>query len=158
VGCGHFFVPLVDKSLGLSSAQWDTAVLGEGDTTFVIIGGHHRAGTTLIWHLLRQCGDAPPCDQIISFGTNTGADFSEGLFLQDVLPTFGVGTEHLWDGMRGGSIPRGVGTYALAGEAAVHLTEENESRAAGVTKEARTRLLNQCQSGSKYCYMVLYIM
>jgi len=72
----------------------------------VLVGGPHRGGTTLLWRLIAQHPN------VSSFGTRVPSDYSEGAFLQSVLPTFGVG-EELLSCQRPHSRPRGVGSYAL---------------------------------------------
>lgn len=68
-----------------------------------------------------------------------------------------AGQEHLWAGVPNSTIPRGLGTYALARPEAVHWTEhvdntaddgDNAEIAGGtrrklITEAKRTRLLNQ---------------
>ena len=46
--------------------------------TFLHVGGPHSGGTTVLWHALRTH------PAISGFGDKTGADLSEGIFLQRV--------------------------------------------------------------------------
>ena len=121
--------------LGHSSQEWNTILK---DKTMLLLGGHHRGGTTLLWEMLKMH------PEVSSFGTTfeTGSDFSEGVFLQDVLPQFGIGSEGLQSTTGNTRIEnKGLGKYALAPETEVHWTEENHSE--GVTLENRDRILNQ---------------
>lgn len=81
----RFFLPRSFKTLGLSAEDWQKDVLN--GRAVVFIGGHHRSGTTLLWDRLSWH------PAIAAFGSQrlTGVDFSEGAFVQDVYPTFGVG-------------------------------------------------------------------
>jgi len=86
--------------------------------TIISLGGPHRGGTTLLWRLIGLHAS------VSSFGTRLPTDFSEGSFLQTVLPTFGVGDDDATC-MRSGRVKRmaGVGRYALS--PAAHLTEDS---------------------------------
>uniref|UniRef100_A0A7S3JWT4 Uncharacterized protein n=1 Tax=Aureoumbra lagunensis TaxID=44058 RepID=A0A7S3JWT4_9STRA len=79
-----YFVPERFKHLSLSAEEWQK-ILEKKKVLF--IGGHHRAGTTLIWNQLRRHPN------VVGFGNKTGSDFSEGIFLQDVYPSFGIGRD-----------------------------------------------------------------
>jgi hypothetical protein len=132
----HFFLPLESQMLSLSTEEWSREVLP--NKTLVLLGGHHRAGTTLLWQLLRTHA------ALGSFSHRSGVDYSEGVFLQDVLPDFGVGSlEARWSGgaLINGNTSHGVGTYALSSPAAVHWTEHTHT--ARLTLELQARLLNQ---------------
>lgn len=143
IGCGpvlwfygwNFFLPLEMKMLTKSSDQWNSII---EDKSFLLLGGHHRGGTTLMWEMLKFHPD------IGSFGLQhqTGADFSEGVFLQDVIPLFGIGSEGLGGSTTGNrrAEDKGLGMYALAPEEHVHWTDENHADI--VTLEKRDRLLN----------------
>lgn len=106
-------IPRSYKRIQLSAAEADAMVK---DHTFLFIGGPHRGGTTLLWRLLRLH------PQVGAFDQMTDSDFSEGAFLQSVLPTFGVGRE-AEDCRRGGSVhhERGIGRYGFGRRA--HMTE-----------------------------------
>ena len=81
---------------------------------FVILGGPHRGGTTLLWQLLAAHAG------VASFASSAiDTDFGEGAFLQTVLPTFGVGTEGWGAGQH--TVGGGLGRYAF--DPASHLTE-----------------------------------
>ena len=54
---------------------------------FVLMGGPHRGGTTLLWRLLAEH------PLVSAFAENADTDYGEGAFLQTVLPRFGVGDE-----------------------------------------------------------------
>ena len=79
-----FFVSAEAKRLSHTSSEW-RELLRTRSVAFV--GGHHRAGTTMLWRALA----AHP--SVASFGEQRecGLDFSEGVFAQDVYPRFGVG-------------------------------------------------------------------
>lgn len=130
----NFFLPPGRKMLHHTSSEWQRRLLPQ--KTLVFVGGHHRGGTTLLWELMSEH------PSIGGFGTvfDTGSDYSEGSFLQDVMPTFGVGQETLHNGRPGG-MPTGLGSYALADEQRVHWTED--TRADKVTAEKQRRILNQ---------------
>ena len=118
--------------LRYSSSEWNSLL---EEKSFLLVGGHHRGGTTLMWEMLKFH------PQIGSFGLQhqTGGDYSEGVFLQDVVPTFGIGTEGISVAKNKQSENRGLGIYALAPEEEVHWTEENHADM--VTFERRDRLL-----------------
>lgn len=82
----RFFLPKSFKEMSLSAEEWQR-ILEEKQVVF--IGGHHRSGTTLVWDRISKH------PEIGAFGSQrvTGVDFSEGAFVQDVYPTFGVGQE-----------------------------------------------------------------
>lgn len=83
---------------------------------FVLIGGSHRGGTTLLWRLLTRHPDTSGFDE------NSDTDFGEGAFLQTVIPTFGIGKELTFGGgvhRRGANA--GLGRYAFSPDS--HLTE-----------------------------------
>ena len=106
------------------------------DKTILTIGGAHRSGTTLLW----ECITNHP--EISGFGSEfeSGVSFSEGVLMQDVLPQHGVATElaiKSSDDYERQMV--GVGKYALADEASVHLTEQDER----VTAENLAKLLNR---------------
>ena len=106
------------------------------DKTILTIGGAHRSGTTLLW----ECITNHP--EISGFGSEfeSGVSFSEGVLMQDVLPQHGVATElaiKSSDDYERKMV--GVGKYALADEASVHLTEQDER----VTAENLAKLLNR---------------
>jgi len=83
---------------------------------FVLLGGPHRGGTTILWKLLA----AHPV--VSAFDESDDTDFGEGAFLQTVLPRFGVGSESMRYAMPGAARrAEGMGRYALSPRA--HLTE-----------------------------------
>ena len=104
-------LPASAKRADLSEAELPSFLSAH---TFLFIGGPHRGGTTLLWRLLASHAD------VSAFPETTGdSDFSEGAFLQSVLPTFGVGQEsrrprHQLDGL---------GRFAFS--ASAHLTESS---------------------------------
>ena len=102
-------VPAGYKQLSLSEAA--RCHLLSTHTT-LILGGPHRGGTTLLWRLLASH------PSVAGFPERVDSDYSEGSFLQSVLPTFGVGAEHVR-----GSRSTGLGRYAFS--ATSHLTEEH---------------------------------
>ena len=65
------------KQLRVSDAAADALVANH---TFLHVGGPHRGGTTVLWRALRTH------PQISGFADKTGADLSEGIFLQSVYP------------------------------------------------------------------------
>ena len=56
---------------------------------FVLLGGPHRGGTTLLWRLLAEH------PLVSAFAENSDTDYGEGAFLQTLLPRFGIGEEAL---------------------------------------------------------------
>ena len=130
--CVLVLVPLVRRysSLLLLSPSWKRLMLtiAEHDALiashcFIVIGGPHRGGTTLLWRILAA---HPAISGFPEKGIDT--DYSEGAFLQTVLPTFGVGSL---------SVPHsngGLGRYGFA--AASHLTESS-----GLNSNASARTL-----------------
>jgi hypothetical protein len=108
------------------------------------VGGQHRAGTTALWRCLAAHGD------VAWFGeqADSGLDFSEGAFAQNVYPRFGVGSEFLSGPLRqlkaaAGAKPRpsaedGVGRYALAPPGEVYWTEAHDT----VHGESQEQVLN----------------
>ena len=107
-----FLVPSSSKQLHLTEQQYD-AFLAEH--RFIVIGGPHRGGTTLMWQLLRSH------PAVGSFPERVASDFSEGSFLQTVLPTFGVGNELQMGSGGVNAKPMGLGRYAFSPDA--HMTE-----------------------------------
>eukprot|EP00310_Coccolithus_braarudii_P022567 CAMPEP_0183338706 /NCGR_PEP_ID=MMETSP0164_2-20130417/5901_1 /TAXON_ID=221442 /ORGANISM="Coccolithus pelagicus ssp braarudi, Strain PLY182g" /LENGTH=414 /DNA_ID=CAMNT_0025508593 /DNA_START=73 /DNA_END=1317 /DNA_ORIENTATION=- len=86
--------------------------------SIVLIGGPHRGGTTILWELISLHRS------VSAFGSNIPADFSEGSFLQSVLPTYGVGNEEsACFRHRRGVSTAGLGRYALSPYA--HQTENS---------------------------------
>lgn len=133
----RILVPTGLKTLELDADTWMNDVLPS--RTFVFVAGHHRGGTTLLWEILREHPD------IGAFGSqqDTGVDKSEGVFLQDLLPAFGVGAETTWLHRIGASkkVMKGVGTYAIPGYDAVAWNEVNQREK--VTLPNLVQLLNQ---------------
>jgi hypothetical protein len=130
----NFFIPSGRKMLHHTSEEWQRTLLPQ--KTLLFIGGHHRGGTTLLWELMAEH------PSIGGFGTpfDTGSDYSEGSFLQDVMPDFGVGQEALYNG-RAGGMPTGLGSYALGDEDQVHWTEKTQAHK--VSEDKQRRILNQ---------------
>ena len=99
---------------------------------FVLMGGPHRGGTTLLWRLLAEH------PLVSAFAENADTDYGEGAFLQTVLPRYGVGEE----GMRQAfpsqkGLATGLGRFAFAPEA--HLTEASRLN----SNHSRVRLLSE---------------
>lgn len=87
----------------------------------------------MLWECLRQHPD------ISDLGSqeDTGIDLSEGIFMQDVYPNFGIGNEYAetdWRRRHGG-----LGQYALVAEKDVHLNETHRL----VSEKNQARLLNR---------------
>jgi hypothetical protein len=103
------FVDRSSYDLRYNATEWQHILK---DKTVLLIGGPHRGGTTILW----ECIAKHP--EISGFGStfDTGADFSEGILLQDVYPTFGIGRTH------NQRRDQGLGRYALP-KHGVHLTE-----------------------------------
>lgn len=79
-----YVIPRYFKRLKLSPAEAEREVASH---TFLFIGGPHRGGTTILWRCLREH------PSISGFQDRVGTDYSEGMFLQSVYPTFGIGQE-----------------------------------------------------------------
>ena len=106
--------------------------------SLLLIGGPHRAGTTLLWKLLALHNDT------ISFSDKTGVDYSEGAFLQSVYSTMGItdfevkklsnmfNKDH-----NNNNDVSGLGKYAFFPEN--HLTESSSL----ITIENRMKLINE---------------
>ena len=129
------FLPSFAKRITLTPDGHRKLVEGH---QFVVIGGPHRGGTTLLWRLLA----AHPL--VSGFPEKSiESDFSEGSFLQSVLPTFGVGAELLGPKAVGGRRGRsfrsddGLGRYGLA--ASSHMTETHSLN----TDDAARTLLSE---------------
>ena len=106
------------STLMLMPREWKRLTLSTGECLrirskhhFVLVGGPHRGGTTLLWRLLAHH------QEVSAFAEGVDSDFSEGSFLQTVLPTFGVGMERPGPGMQ----KVGLGRYALSAQS--HMTE-----------------------------------
>ncbi|CAN0048398.1 unnamed protein product, partial [Discosporangium mesarthrocarpum] len=109
--------------------------------TFLFVGGPHRGGTTVLWECLREH------PSVSGFADKVGADYSEGMFLQSVYPTMGIGSEMDMQQLGLGGARRrkrsklasglleGLGAYAF--NSAFHLTEDD------ATIEGRTMLVNE---------------
>mmetsp|Transcript_18282 Transcript_18282/g.59153 ORF Transcript_18282/g.59153 Transcript_18282/m.59153 type:complete len:429 (-) Transcript_18282:64-1350(-) len=125
-------LPINTRSLGITEEGWSDIV---PQKTFIFIGGPHRGGTSVLWKLLGEHED------IGSFGdaAMTGADESEGLFLQDIIPTFGIGSHGSLAFLSPDKGPNlGLGQYALHED-----VEWTEKKLGLVDLEHRARLLNQ---------------
>jgi hypothetical protein len=80
-----FLLPFSMRTLHFSSPE-QVRDLVKGHK-FLFVGGPHRGGTTLLWRCLREH------ESISGFADKVGSDYSEGMFLQTVMPQFGIGTE-----------------------------------------------------------------
>ena len=82
----HFFIPPELTRLRHTAEEWQEMLRNR---TVVMVGGPHYGGTSILWESL---GAHP---KVSSFGSRreTGADHSEGIFVQSVYPRFGVGQE-----------------------------------------------------------------
>ncbi|CAM9427613.1 unnamed protein product [Choristocarpus tenellus] len=133
-----FLIPSYFKTLHLTPVDAEMVV---DSHTFLFIGGPHRGGTTVLWECLREH------PSISGFADRVGADYSEGMFLQSVYPTMGIGSEMgtAQQGFGGGrrkkrskltsGMLEGLGGYAFNPE--YHLTESAASVA------GRTTLMNE---------------
>mmetsp|Transcript_25431 Transcript_25431/g.61260 ORF Transcript_25431/g.61260 Transcript_25431/m.61260 type:complete len:387 (+) Transcript_25431:299-1459(+) len=127
----NFFVPESLQFLSHTPEFWQQEILPS--KTVLFLGGPHRGGTTVLWRCVREHPD------IAGFGDSftTGIDLSEGIFMQDVYPNFGIGMEfnqYDWRKRRGG-----LGQYALLPEHRVRLNESSRL----VTEANQARLLNR---------------
>lgn len=110
----------VDRSyfdLRHTAAEWRDIM---SNKTVLLLGGPHRAGTTILWKAISAHPD------ISGFGTTqeTGVDESEGILLQDVYSRYGIGMEDIMKRTTHYQKKMlGVGRYALGDESDVHLTE-----------------------------------
>lgn len=87
-----YLIPQHWKRLRLTAEQAEQEIAGH---TFLFVGGPHRGGTTILWKCLREH------PLISGFGDRVGTDYSEGIFLQSVYPTFGIGGEKVHPVRRG---------------------------------------------------------
>lgn len=124
-----FFVGAHKKRLSLSSIEWQHMLKNR---SVCFVGGHHRAGTTVVWRSIA----AHP--KVAWFGEqrDSGLDFSEGAFAQDVYPRFGIGLELNVQTVMGGN-KGGVGKYALHMESSELVWTEDRA-----TSDVQARLLN----------------
>lgn len=124
-----FFVGAHKKRLSLSSIEWQHLLKNR---SVCFVGGHHRAGTTVVW---RSIAMHP---KVAWFGEqrDSGLDFSEGVFAQDVYPRFGIGLELNMQTVLGGN-KGGVGKYALQMEPSELVWTEDRA-----TSDVQARLLN----------------
>ena len=138
LACGLLFFfynkygPAIFLGKGWKDYKWSPykwrKFIDDNEKTILIIGGPHRAGTTVVWEGIKAHPD------IAGFGNrfDTGADYSEGVLMQDVYPRFGVGYEFSnFDKTGSKKISRGarddgIGRYALAEN--VHWTAENRKK------------------------------
>lgn len=134
--------------LKLTHKEWRSKIDNNNKTIF-LIGGQHRAGTTVLANILSLHKDISGLGGSVSDSKNTGVDYNEGILMQDVYSRFGVGTEHLINNRKNifGSkqeqeIMMGLGKYALNDEMSVHLTENNH-RDMLSSKENMAKLLNR---------------
>jgi hypothetical protein len=132
----NFFIPYELTRLTHSGEEWQAMLRTR---TVALIGGPHRGGTSVLWESLA----AHPLVSAFGDSFATGADHSEGMFVQTVYPRFGIGSEFN-RGHAGGKAqqswrPVGLGRYALGTEAAVHWTETH----ARVTPRHQALLLNE---------------
>eukprot|EP00617_Octactis_speculum_P010529 CAMPEP_0185771716 /NCGR_PEP_ID=MMETSP1174-20130828/64817_1 /TAXON_ID=35687 /ORGANISM="Dictyocha speculum, Strain CCMP1381" /LENGTH=394 /DNA_ID=CAMNT_0028457655 /DNA_START=1 /DNA_END=1185 /DNA_ORIENTATION=+ len=113
----YILIPQHLKSLRLSDTEVETMITKH---TFLHIGGPHRGGTTFLWSLFKQHPN------ISGFGHKVGVDESEGIFLQDVYPSFGIGYEFhtAVGGMKNRRLKhQGIGRFGLNSEN--HLNEDS---------------------------------
>lgn len=124
----NFFIPTSWRDLGYSPQEWQKILINH---TVVFLGGPHRGGTTVLWDALR------PHPDISSFGSQreSGFDLSEGIFVQNVYPSFGIGYEKF----RRADEHTGLGRFALSKEEDVHWTGQHPK----VTPKNQARLLNR---------------
>ena len=126
----------VDRSffdLTHSADEWRGIM---SDKTVVLLGGPHRAGTTILWKAISAHPD------VSGFGTSqeTGVDESEGILLQDVYSRHGIGMEEIMKKVKHYENQMlGVGRYALQVEEKVHLTESDPR----ITRDNLVKILNR---------------
>ena len=126
----------VDRSffdLAHSADEWRDIM---ADKTVVLLGGPHRAGTTILWKAIAAHPD------VSGFGTSqeTGVDESEGILLQDVYSRHGIGMEDIMSKVKHYENQMlGVGRYALQTEEKVHLTESDPR----ITRDNLVKILNR---------------
>ncbi len=117
------------KDYKWTAYKWRTFI-DENERTVLLIGGPHRGGTTILWEGIKTH------PEIVGFGDRfeTGADYSEGVLMQDVYPRFGVGFEfkknfgrpNAASGEDDDKNAEGLGRYALNPK--VHWTKENKRK------------------------------
>ena len=133
LACGLLFFfytkygPSIFLGKGWKDYKWSPykwrQFIDDNKKTILIIGGPHRGGTTVVWEGIKGHPD------ITGFGNrfDTGADYSEGVLMQDVYPRFGVGFEFSnFDRFGSGGRDDGIGRYALAED--VHWTAANRKK------------------------------
>lgn len=126
----HFVLPGFLMRLRLDDAAVGAVVASH---TVVHVGGPHRGGTTFLWGALAKHAG------VSGFEGNVGRGLeSEGMFVQDTYPTFGIGTDIHYMGGEQDTVDRGVGRFAFDPDS--HLTETSE---AYLGAAARTRLYNR---------------
>ncbi len=123
------------RDYNIEPYQW-RKYLDDHDKTILLVGGPHRSGTTIMWKAVTTH------PEVAGFGDPfaSGADYSEGILMQDVYPAFGVGMEFrrnlpgakMQNKMSGDKHDEvdvqqngGLGQYALLPEEYVHFTKKN---------------------------------
>ncbi|GAB5362998.1 hypothetical protein AAMO2058_000846500 [Amorphochlora amoebiformis] len=131
----HYFIPLSMQRLSFTAEQWQNEILPK--KLILMVGGPHRGGTTILWECIRQHPD------ISDFGNtdDTAIALSEGVFMQDVYPKWGLGDEPTnMKGRKSATTYKGgLGQYALLPEQDVHLDETSDL----VNPASQARLLNR---------------
>lgn len=139
----HFFTPLALRRVTL--ARGEASYEAEGSVEaflreheFVFVAGVHRSGTTLMAQLLAEH------PRVGGLGTDGAprppSDFDEGMFVQSVIPLFGISAEGLQSARLPGGERAQLGLGRWAHSPTAHITER---RADLLTPAQQAKLLGE---------------